>query len=83
MRSFFAFLLPLALIPLNLMAEEPNPPVIPSGKPMYSASPSISGGDKLSEHCKELSLQVQQLKGQPQRRWAVNERYKAECVQPQ
>ncbi|TNF91898.1 MAG: hypothetical protein EP297_14720 [Gammaproteobacteria bacterium] len=83
MRSGLILTLPFMLFSFNAFAEESPSPSIPSGQPMYSASPSINRGDAQSEHCKQLSLQVQKLKGKPQQRWAASERYQAECVKQQ
>ena len=47
--------------------------------PLYdymNKDPSASNNDK---YCVELSQKVQQLKGKPQRHYAAQKRYEAEC----
>jgi hypothetical protein len=36
-------------------------------------------GDEITAECNKLKRKYDSLKGKPQRRWAVKERYKAEC----
>jgi len=38
-----------------------------------------SNGDELIDECNKLKREYDSLKGKPQRRWALKERYKAQC----
>jgi hypothetical protein len=50
--------------------------------PVYQEKTRDTAADEQSEHCKQLRLQRDELKGKPQRRHAVSERYKLECQPP-
>lgn len=37
--------------------------------------------EQLSSRCEEMSKEIESLKGKPQRRFALEQRYQAECVE--
>jgi len=39
-----------------------------------------SSEKQLSNHCQEMSEQIKALKGKPQRKFALQERYETECL---
>lgn len=40
-----------------------------------------SSEEQFSSHCEEMSREIEALKGKPQRRFALEQRYEAECVE--
>lgn len=75
--------------PLDL--ENPRPLILQDGynldedyseadkTPAFMRQTNETSGDELTEHCAKLKREYDSLKGKPQRRWALKERYKAEC----
>jgi hypothetical protein len=39
-----------------------------------------SSGQRLSNQCQELTKQIKTMKGKPQRKFALQQRYEAECL---
>jgi hypothetical protein len=39
-----------------------------------------SSGQQLSSHCQEMTRQIKDLNGKPQRKFALQQRYEAECL---
>ena len=54
----------------SIMFDDPDPVYIQKTE---------SDADKLRQECKELSREMERLKGRPIRRAATAERYKADC----
>lgn len=50
--------------------------------PIYQKKNRDTAAEEHSKHCKQLRRQMEELKGKPQRRHAVVERYKLECHPP-
>lgn len=74
--------------PLDL--DNPKPLIMQDGynmnddysddkKPAFMRQEGQSNGDEITDHCAKLRQEYDSLKGKPQRRWALKERYKAEC----
>lgn len=74
--------------PLDL--DNPKPLIMQDGynmddnysnneKPAFMRQGEQPGSDDITEHCAKLKSEYDSLKGKPQRRWALKERYKAEC----
>ena len=49
--------------------------------PIYTEKTRDSSATDMAEHCKQLRRQMDELKGKPQRRNAVVQRYRLECDQ--
>lgn len=47
--------------------------------PAFFQEENQSSGDELTNECIQLKREYDSLKGKPQRRWALKERYKMEC----
>ena len=74
--------------PIDL--ENPRPLIMQKGykldgdfseekAPAFMQQESQKNGDELTDYCEQLRREYDSLKGKPQRRWALMERYKAEC----
>ena len=69
--------------PLNLQlppdygTDAPKPETSDAFKPQETSS----SDEKFMEYCKGLKQKANALKGKPQRRWAMLERYRVECQQ--
>ena len=74
--------------PIDL--DDPKPLIMQDGynmnddyknaeKPAFMQQGKQSDSDDLTSHCAKLKSEYDNLKGKPQRRWALKERYKAEC----
>lgn len=77
--------LPLLLIfilPLGVHAEKGQSIMFGDPDPIYQEKTLDTTADEQNEHCKQLRRQMEELKGKPQRRWAVSERIKLECQAP-
>jgi len=69
--------------PLNLKLEPDyitDPPKTETSDAFKSTGTS-SDQEKFMAYCKGLKQQAEKLKGKPQRRWAMLERYRVECQQ--
>ena len=49
--------------------------------PIYTEKTRDSSTTDMAEHCKQLRRQMDEMKGKPQRRNAVVQRYRLECDQ--
>ena len=78
------FLILLYIIPIGVHAEKGQSIMFdkPNPNPVFQQDNNESPNEEQARHCKELSRQMEKLKGKPQRRYAVAERYKAECQSP-
>lgn len=47
--------------------------------PAFLQQENQSNGDELTDQCEKLKNEYDNLKGKPQLRWALKERYNAEC----
>jgi thymidylate synthase len=75
-------LLPLCALPLGAHAEKGQSVMFGDPDPIYQEKTRDTANEEHSEHCKQLRRQMDELKGKPQRRHAVVERYKLECQPP-
>lgn len=73
------FLVLLIIIPVGVHAEKGQSIMFDKPTPDYVKSTKDKQSEEHARHCKELSRQVEALKGKPQRRFAASERYKREC----
>ena len=75
-------LLPLCTLPLGTHAEKGQSIMFGDTDPIYQERKRDMAAEEHSEHCKQLRRQMEELKGKPQRRHAVAERYRLECQPP-
>ncbi len=75
-------LLSILILPLGVHAEKGRSIMFGDPDPIYQEKTTDSTADEQAEHCKQLRQQMEELKGKPQRRWAVSERIKLECQPP-
>jgi thymidylate synthase len=73
-------LLVLAL-PFASHAEKGQSIMFGDQDPVYTEKTRDKSASDQAEHCKQLRRQMDELKGKPQRRNAVVQRYRLECVQ--
>ncbi len=71
-------LLFLTGLPVSGQAERAPSIMFDDPEPAYVQKPK-SDTDQLQEECKQLSQEMERLKGRPLRRAAAAERYKADC----
>ena len=78
-------LLILSLLALSFTchAEKGQSIMFGDQDPIYTEKTRDSSTTEQAEHCKQLRRQMDELKGKPQRRNAVSQRYRLECVQPE
>jgi hypothetical protein len=50
--------------------------------PIYQERKSDTATEEHSKYCQQLRRQMEELKGKPQRRHAIVERYRLECQPP-
>ena len=76
-------LLTLSLLVLSLpcLAEKGQSIMFGDQDPIYTGKTRDSSVTDMAEHCKQLRRQMDELKGKPQRRNAVAQRYRLECDQ--
>ncbi len=75
-------LLSIFTLPLGAHAEKGRSIMFGDPDPIYQEKTLDTTAEEQSEHCKQLRRQMEELKGKPQRRWAVSERIKLECQPP-
>jgi len=75
-------LLALITLPFGAHAEKGQSIMFGDPDPIYQEKTRNTTNEEHSEHCKQLRQQMDELKGKPQRRHAVVERYKLECQPP-
>ena len=74
------FLLSLWIFPISGHAEKGQSIMFDQQpNPVFQQDKNESPDEERARHCKELSRKMEKLKGKPQRRFAVSERYKLEC----
>ena len=76
-------LLMLSLLALSFTCHAEKGPSIMFGDrdPIYTEQAPDREAADMAEHCKQLRRQMDDLKGKPQRRNAVAQRYRLECDQ--
>jgi hypothetical protein len=58
----------------------PEPPQVPPGRELQTLPGTPRGGEQsLGEKCTQMSKEIESLKGKPQRRSALRERFEREC----
>ena len=75
-------LLSICTLPLGAYAEKGQSIMFGDPDPIYQEKNRDTAAEEHSKHCKQLRRQMEELKGKPQRRHAVVERYKLECLPP-
>jgi hypothetical protein len=78
-------LLILSSFALVVSAEERGQSIMFQDKPNeyeYLTTEPKPQGQNPGDHCMELSRQIEQLKGKPQRRHALMQQYQVECQEP-
>ena len=75
-------LLMICILPLSAYAEKGQSIMFGDPDPIYQERTRDTAAEEHSEHCKQLHRQMEELKGKPQRRHAVVERYRLECQPP-
>jgi hypothetical protein len=76
------YILCLCLLAQPVLAEKAPSVMFDPPEQSITGTPSLenpSGGD----HCEDLLQKIEQLKGKPQRKHSMMERYELECAQPQ
>jgi len=80
MRQFI-LLLALCAVPLTALAEKGQSIMFGDPDPVYSEPVKKDPAKEKADYCNELRRQMDELKGKPQRRNAVVQRYQLECQQ--
>ena len=80
MRQFI-LLLALSALPLTGLAEKGQSIMFGDPDPVYSEPVKKDPAREKADYCNELRRQMDELKGKPQRRNAVAQRYQLECQQ--
>lgn len=75
--------LPLLVLPFASHAETGQSIMFGDKDPVYTEKTRDQSAADMAEHCKQLRRQMDELKGKPQRRNAVVQRYRLECAQPE
>ena len=76
-------ILPLLALSVASHAEQGRSIMFEDNAPVFTDQTRDTSSVDLAEHCKQLRRQMDELKGKPQRRNAVVQRYRLECVQPE
>ena len=76
------FLLSITVLSTATLAEKGQSIMFGDPDPLYQEKKRDTAAEEHSEHCRQLRRQMDELKGKPQRRHAVVERYKLECQPP-
>lgn len=74
-------ILSLLALSFNCHAEKGQSIMFGDQDPIYTEKTPDRGAANMAEHCKQLRRQMDDLKGKPQRRNAVAQRYRLECDQ--
>ena len=61
------------------LASERGQSIMFDDNPGIQTSPPITTLHETDDHCQRLAEQVEKLKGKPQRRYAAQRRFNAEC----
>ena len=76
-------MLPLLALSSASQAEKGQSIMFGDQDPVYTEKTRAPPATEQAEHCRQLRRQMDELKGKPQRRNAVVQRYRLECVQPE
>ncbi len=71
----------LMCLPLTCLAEKGQSIMFGDTDPIYSEKQKDTSAEDQAALCKKLRAQMDELKGKPQRRNAVVQRYRLECQQ--
>jgi hypothetical protein len=74
-------LLTLCALPLASVAEKGQSIMFGDPDPLYTETVKQDPAREKADYCSELRKQMDQLKGKPQQRNAVIQRYQLECQQ--
>ena len=74
-------MLSLLVLPVTCHAEKGQSIMFGDQDPIYTEKTRDTSATNQAEHCKQLRRQMEELKGKPQRRNAVVQRYRLECKQ--
>jgi len=77
----FALLLALSVLPLSSLAEKGQSIMFGDPDPIYGEPVKTDPAKEKADFCNELRKQMDELKGKPQQRNAVVQRYQLECQQ--
>ena len=77
----FALLLALSVLPLSSLAEKGQSIMFGDPDPLYAESAKTDPAKEKADYCNQLRKQMDELKGKPQQRNAVVQRYQLECQQ--
>lgn len=76
------FIILALMLPMSVLAEEKSQSIMfetqADGRNELTSIPKTEGISK-GEKCQQMSREIDQLKGKPQRRHVLMEQYKAEC----
>ena len=74
-------MLSLLVLSFTCHAEKGQSIMFGDPDPIYTEKTRDTSATEMAEHCKQLRRQMEELKGKPQRRNAVAQRYRLECDQ--
>jgi hypothetical protein len=74
------FVLVMTILPVAGNAADAQENLSADPDPFYAGKTKDTTGYDQAAHCKELRQQMAELKGSPQRRHAVSQRYQLECT---
>ena len=74
-------LLALCALPLSSLAEKGQSIMFGDQDPIYTDTTKNDPAKEKADYCNELRRQMDELKGKPQRRNVVVQRYQLECQQ--
>jgi len=77
----FTLLLALCALPLSSLAEKGQSIMFGDQDPIYTDTTKKDPAKEKADYCNELRRQMDELKGKPQRRNVVVQRYQLECQQ--
>jgi hypothetical protein len=77
----FALLLALSVLPLSSLAEKGQSIMFGDPDPLYAEPAKTDPAKEKADYCNQLRKQMDELKGKPQQRNAVVQRYQLECQQ--
>ena len=80
MRQFI-LLLALCALPLSSLAEKGQSIMFGDPEPLYGEPVKKDPAKEKADYCSELRRQMDELKGRPQQRNMVIQRYELECQQ--
>lgn len=80
MRGYI-LLLALSALPLSSLAEKGQSIMFGDPEPLYGEPAKKDPAKEKTDYCNELRRQMDELKGKPQQRNMVIQRYELECQQ--